>query len=220
MKPPEVTRPGALPRGVRWAASICLVLSALTGVLSCNEASVLLEFEKHRTHQLEKAPTLGLLGNKDPAFTQRIVETQLSAMEHVREPRVVVLTGLTLVCTLLFFASRRLLRAPDGIPRDGFRQLIGTAGIFAAVLRTIDGAQWTVVAQRTSGVMVEGFKALPEFQDPIAADLLPLVPYLLMATSVVPTALVAGGFVLLAQYFRSEGVRDAIVTLDGTPEDP
>ncbi|RKH15523.1 hypothetical protein D7Y13_15325 [Corallococcus praedator] len=219
MKPPEVSRPGALPRGLRWAASICLVLSALTGMLSCNEASVLMEFEKHRTLQLERVPTLGLLG-KDPAFAQRIVEAQLSAMEHVREPRVAVLTGLTLVCTLLFFASSRMLRAPDGMPREGFRQLIGTAGILAAVLRTIDGAQWTVVAQRTSVVMVEGFKKLPEFQDPVTADLLPVVPYLLMATSVLPTLLVAGGFALLAQYFRSEGVRDVIITLDGPTEDP
>jgi hypothetical protein len=219
VKPPEVTRPGALPRGVRVAAALCLVLSTLTGMLSCSEASVMMNFEAHRTAQRESTPTLALLG-KDPAVTQAIMEAQLSALSPMRESRALVLCGLTMACTLLFFASSRMLRSPDGIPRDGFRQVLGGAGIFAALMRTIDGAQWTVVARHTSQAMVEGLKGLPEFQDPAAAQqLYALVPSLMTASAILPTIFVAGGFALLAQYFRSDGVRAAIHTLDGPSED-
>ncbi|RKH40491.1 hypothetical protein [Corallococcus sicarius] len=220
MKPPEVTRPGALPRGVRFAAALCLVLSTLTGMLSCSEASVMMNFEQHREAQRERPTTLSLLG-KDPAVTQAIMEAQLSALSPMRESRALVLCGLTVACTLLFFASSRMLRSPEGIHRDGFRQLLGGAGIFAALLRTIDGAQWTVVARHTSQAMVEGLKGLPEFQDPLAADQLrALVPSLMTVSAVLPTVLVAGAFAMLAQYFRSERVREVIVTLDGPTEDP
>lgn len=220
MKPLEVTRPGALPRGVRIAAALCLVLSTLTGMLACSEASVMMNFEAHRQAQRDNPPTVSLLG-KDPAVTQALVEAQMSALSPMRESRALVLCGLTVACTLLFFASSRMLRSPEGMPRDGFRQLLGGAGIFAALMRTIDGAQWTVVARHSSQAMVEGLKGLPEFKDPAAAEqLYSLVPSLMTASAVLPTVLVAGGFALLAQYFRSEGVRAAIVTLDGPTEDP
>ncbi|WP_199724369.1 MULTISPECIES: hypothetical protein [unclassified Corallococcus] len=220
MKPAEVTRPGGLPRGVRIAAGLCLMLSTLTGFLACSEASVMMNFEAHREAQREHTPTIALLG-KDPAVTQAIMEAQLSALSPMRESRALVLTGLTVACTLLFFASSRMLRSPDGIPRNGFRQMLGGAGIFAALMRTIDGAQWTVVARHTSQAMVEGLKGLPEFQDPAASQqLYALVPSLMTISAVLPTVLVAGGFALLAQYFRSEGVREAILTLDGPTEDP
>ncbi|GMU00029.1 hypothetical protein KH5H1_41480 [Corallococcus caeni] len=219
MKPPEVTRPGALPRGVRIAAALCLVLSSVTGFLACNEASVMMNFEAHREAQREHTPALALLG-KDPAVTQAIMEAQLSALSPMRESRALVLTGLTMACTLLFFASSRMLRSPEGMPRDGFRQLLGGASIFAALMRTIDGAQWTVVARHTSQAMVEGLKGLPEFKDPAAAEQLhALVPSLMTLSAVLSTVLVAGGFALLAQYFRSQGVREAILTLDGPTED-
>ena len=220
MKPREVTRSGALPRGVRVAAALCLVLSSVTGFIACNEASAMMNFEAHREAQREHAPTLPLLG-RDPAVTRAIMEAQMSALSPMRESRALVLTGLSVACTLLFFASSRMLRSPDGIPRNGFRQVLGGAGIFAALMRTIDGAQAAVVARHTSQAMIEGLKGLPEFQAPAAAEQLhALVPSLMTFGAVVPTVIVAGGFAVLAQYFRSEGVRDAIVTLDGPTEDP
>ena len=42
-----------------------------------------------------------------------------------------------------------------------------------------------------------------------------LVPWLMSATSMAHTALIAGTFALLGQYFRSERVRQVIGTQDG-----
>ena len=218
MRPPGVTRPGALPRGVRVAAALCLMLSSLTGFLACSEASVMMNFEAHREAQRESPPTLALLG-KDPAVTQAIMEAQLSALSPMRESRALVLPGLTVACTLLFFASSRMLRPPEGIPGTASGRC--WAARASSLMRTIDGAQWTWWPATPARPWWEGLKGLPEFQDPMAADQLrALVPSLMTVSAVLPTVLVAGAFAVLAQYFRSERVREAIVTLDGPTEDP
>jgi hypothetical protein len=57
---------------------------------------------------------------------------------------------------------------------------------------------------------------LPEFQKPEAiAQLQAGLPGLAAAFAMGLTALIAGTFALLGQYFRSEHVRDAIIAYDG-----
>lgn len=211
-----VSSPDGLPRGVRIAAAVCLVLSALTGMMAGVEAMGLTHFSEYREAHLE--PRRSTLLGTDPVMAQRMLEAQFSALEPMREPRSVVLGGLAVACAFAFVASGRLLR-PAGMPRDGMRRLLGGAAITAALLRTIDGAQWTVVARRMGAAMGENPGLLPEFQDPAAAaQLKSLAPGLLAGSSIVQTAVVAGAFAILGQYFRSQGVRDAITAQDGPTE--
>jgi len=46
-----------------------------------------------------------------------------------------------------------------------------------------------------------------------------VMPWMAMGMSVFATALVAGTFALLGQYFRSDSVREAITAQDGPPEE-
>ncbi|MBU8899759.1 hypothetical protein DRW03_22730 [Corallococcus sp. H22C18031201] len=211
-----VSGPEGLPRRVRIAAAVCLVLSILTGMLSAMEAIGLSHFSEYREAHLEQRRTT-LLGG-DPIVAERLYEAQFAALEPMREPRSVLLGALAVACAFTFVASGRLLR-PAGLPRDGMRRMLGGAALTAAILRTIDGAQWTVVARRMGVAMAENLGKLPEFQDPLAADQLKqFMPSLMAGSSVLQTAVVAGTFALIGQYFRSQGVRDAITAKDGPTE--
>ncbi len=213
MSPPL---PGGMPRGIRFAAMLGLVLAALTGWVALTEATELAHFYDARERHLDKGP---LVSVGDPATERRLMETYYAALEPMREPRAVLMGGLAVACAFVFVAAGRMLR-PDGLPRDGMRRLLGRACITAAVLRTIDGAQFSVVSRRLGVVMADAMSKLPENQDPVAAELLStVVPWFGLGLSVLGTALIAGTFALLGQYFRSEAVREAITAQDGPQEE-
>jgi hypothetical protein len=201
---------------VRIAAAICLVLSSFCGMWAGMEAVGLTHFSEYREAQLD-APHPTPTG-VDAEVAQRMLEAKFAALEPMREPRSVVLGALAVACALAFVASGRLLR-PAGLPREGMRRLLGGAALTSALLRTIDGAQATVVSRRMGAAMAEHIGKLSEFQDPEVASMMKrIAPTLLASGSVVQTALVAGAFALLGQYFRSQRVRDAITAQDGPAE--
>jgi hypothetical protein len=189
---------------------VCLVLSSFTGLFALSEALGL----GHLSELKEASePRITLMADK--AVTDRAFEAQFAALEPMREPRSLVLAALSGACALVFVSAGRLLR-PDGLPLERMRRLLGGASIAAALLRTIDGAQWMVVAKRMGIAMAEAMVTLPEFKEPeMAAQVKVTVPLLMSGSTVLQTAFVAGAFALLGQYFRSERVRQAISAQDG-----
>ncbi|MGZ3459609.1 MAG: hypothetical protein ACXU86_14035, partial [Archangium sp.] len=199
----------ALPRGIRFAAFICLVLAAFTGFFAlsgCLELGQLTELR-----EATNAPRFSIMG--DPAVDARISEARFAALESMREPRSLVLGALSMACALLFVSAGRMLR-PGGLALERVRRVLGGSAITVALLRTIDGAQDAVVARRVGPLLAEAMKSLPEFRGVDAAHL-QLLPWLISASTMALTAFVAGTFALLGQYFRSEHVRQAISTQDG-----
>jgi hypothetical protein len=196
---------------------VSLVLAALTGWSALSEATHLgAHFYEARERQLEN-DFPAWMGDK--VLMETMVRTQYSALEPMREPRTVLMGALSVACAFVFVAAARMLR-PDGLPREGMRRLLGRAAIVVAVLRTIDGAQFAVVSRRMGAALAEGMRNLPAYQDPVAADMLgSFAPWFAVALSVLGTALVAGTFALLGQYFRSDAVRDAVLAQDPPPEE-
>ena len=214
----SASRSSGLPRGIRFAAMLCLVMSAFTGWMALNEATTLARFYEAREHELE-AKYPAWMGDED--FFPKVVRAQYSALEPMREPRTLLMGVLSVACAFVFVAAGRMLR-PDGLPRDGMRRLLGRAAITVAVLRTIDGAQSAVVLRRVGQVMAESMGQLPlaQGQDPVAAEMVrSAMPSMAVGMSVLGTALVAGTFALLGQYFRSTSVREVITAHDGPPEE-
>lgn len=199
----------SLPRSIRFAAFVGLVLSAFTGFFALSESMGLSRLSEFK--EASGSAHLSIVG--DPAIDARISEAQFAALEPMREPRSLVLGALSVACALVFVSAGRMLR-PEGLPLERMRRMLGGAAIAAAMLRTIDGAQGAVVARRMGPVLTEAMKTLPEFQGP-AADHLQVLPWVVSASTVALTALVAGTFALLGQYFRSERVREAISAQDG-----
>jgi hypothetical protein len=188
---------------------VCLVLSAFTGFFALSESMGLSRLSELRD---ARGPShLSIVG--DPALDARISEAQLAALESMREPRSFLLGALAVTCAFAFVSAGRMLR-PQGLPLERMRRMLAGAAIASALLRTIDGAQSAVVARRVGPVIAEAMKSLPEFQGPAAAHL-HLMPGIVSAITIVLTAFVAGTFALLGQYFRSEGVRQAICVQDG-----
>ncbi|PTL82758.1 hypothetical protein [Vitiosangium sp. GDMCC 1.1324] len=208
MTSPASPAPG-LPRGIRFAAFVGLVLSAFTGFFALSESMGLGRLSEFK--EASGSSHFSIVG--DPAIDARISKAQLAALESMREPRSLVLGALSVACALVFVSAGRMLR-PEGLPLERMRRMFGGAAIAAALLRTIDGAQGAVVARRMGPVLTEAMKTLPEFQGP-ASDHLQVIPWIVSASTVMLTALVAGTFALLGQYFRSERVRQAISAQDG-----
>ncbi|MCP3140730.1 hypothetical protein [Pyxidicoccus xibeiensis] len=211
----SASRSSGLPRGIRFAAMVSLVLAAFTGWSALREATELAHFYEVRELHLENEPP-AWMGDRN--VIQQVVKTQYAALEPMREPRAVLMGILSVACAFVFVAAGRMLR-PDGLPREGMRRLLGRAAITVAVLRTIDGAQFAVVSRRMGTVLAETLGRLPENQDPVAAQVVNSVaPWFAVGLSVLGTVLVAGTFALLGQYFRSDAVRDVVLAHDG-PQD-
>ncbi|WP_224365492.1 hypothetical protein [Hyalangium versicolor] len=205
------SQPQRLPRGIRIAAVLSLILAGLTGMSSVTEASSLSQFSEYKEAVLANAGRFG-----DREANEHVLHAQFSALEPMREPRIFLLGTLAVVCAFVFVAGARMLR-PGGLPREGMRRLLGGAAIVAAILRTIEGAQWMVVVNQMSAALVKG--PFPSWQDPASIELIQrFAPAMLAAGYIGMTALVAGGFVLLGQYFRSERVRQVVTAQDGPTE--
>ncbi len=204
--------PQALPRGLRLAALVCLILSGLSGFSSLKETLELSQLSELR----DEASNLARFSkDKDLIVLARLSEAQLAAREPLRESRSLVLGALSLACAFMFVCSGRLLR-PAGLPLERIRRLLGGSAIIAALLRTIDGAQSAVIGRSVGAAAVDILGTLPEFQKPEAlAQLKAGLPGLSAAFAMVLTAIIAGTFALLGQYFRSERVRETIIAHDG-----
>jgi hypothetical protein len=211
-----VTSPGSptplLPRRIRFAAAVCLVLAALTGFSALRETLEL----GHLGELRDEVSNLSRF-SKDPdvLIAAHISEAQIAALEPMRDPRSLVLGALAVACSFAFVAAGRLLR-PGGLPLERMRRVLSLSAILAALLRTIDGAQWAVVARRIGPIMADHLSTLPAFQNPqAAAQLKAMLPGIASAFAMGMTALIAGTFALLGQYFRSDSVRQAISAQDG-----
>src|SRR5262249_34721602 len=109
------------------------------------------------------------------------------------------------------FVSAGRLLYPRGVSRESMRRLLGTSLLIAAVLRTVDGAQWAVVMHR---VAKEAGPQLFEgaFENAAGVDLeaKQLVPAVFSAVTVLQTGIVVGAFTLFAHYFRLQRVKEGI----------
>ena len=212
-RPVSPASPG-LPRRIRFAAAVCLVLSSLTGLLSLKEALELGNLSEVKEAQLARLPAMG-----NPAMNAPTLEAYYAALEPMREPRSLILVGLTVACAFTFIAASRLLR-PDGLPLESMRRLLGGAAIAAAILRTMDGAQFAVVFRRMGEALGQTMSLPPDIQDPTEIAMMrAFAPVFMTVTAVLWTAFIAGTFALLGQYFRSERVRQVITAQDGPQEE-
>ena len=199
----------ATPRRLRHAALAVFVLTFVIGLLSVAEAFGLSTLDQHRNRVEAEAQRFDFLG--DPGLLSAANGAQIATLEGMKVARGVVLGALAAACGMAFVSALRLLR-PDGLPREGVRRLLVSSLIATAVVRTIDGAQWAVVAQRSMRAAVAHLKtveprvgmAIPE----------PILEPLTLAGVLAHTALVAGLLLLLAQYFRSERVKQLVALQD------
>jgi hypothetical protein len=201
----EASPPGPrLPRAVRLAALLCFVLASLTLLSSLQDLTVLAHLEQLRDELARPgaAAARPTRFNLDPELQRRALQTQLDALEPLRTSRAVVLVGLAGACFLIIGASGHLMRRAGVLPREGMRLLLGRAALVAAVLRTVEGAQSAVVWRRLGPVLVEN--------TPGAEALREVAPTAFAASAMVFTALVVGLYLALAQYFRSERVRQLV----------
>nr|WP_153866331.1 MULTISPECIES: hypothetical protein [Myxococcaceae] len=191
---------------------VCFVLSSLTLFRSLQDLVLLAHLGELRDYASRPASAARELpSGLDPEVERRALEAQVSALEPMREPRALILVGLAGACFLCIGAAGHLLRRAGMLPREGMRQLLGRAALAAAFLRTVDGAQLAVVWRRMGTVGAELMDRMPGFADlkdpALAEQVRTAMPAFFSAAAVVHTALVAGLFLLLAQYFRSERVR-------------
>lgn len=213
-----------MPRGLRFAAGVCLLISCICGLWAATEVIQLATLDRiadqlllgEPSKQALKAPGQELPGTFE--LNQRMLAAQVAALEPVRDTRLALLVALTVVCAFSFVASLRML-SPAGLSRERIRRLLGGTALIAAVLRTIEGAQWSVVTSNMVGPMTEALGTFATLQEAELAralqQLIPSLPQLAFGLNVAQTALMAGTFALLSQYFRSERVREATIALDG-----
>jgi hypothetical protein len=204
--PPQLV---ATPPRMRHAALLVVALTFLVGLLSAAEAFGLGSLDEYRQRVQADAQRFAFLG--DPGLLAAANEAQMSALEGMKQSRGLVLGALAAACGVAFVSALRLLR-PDGLSREGVRRVLVASLIVTAGLRTVDGAQWAVVAQRSMRAAVAHLMAL----DPLNGIPIPepILQPLTLAGVLVHTAFVAGSLLLLAQYFRSEKVKQLVASQD------
>lgn len=193
-----------LPRPIRNAAIGCLVLAGAIGVGAANNLAALLQPNPAEPPSLSS-------GLGDPEIDAAFKEAQaksFGALQGMRGSRIVILSALAAACALTFVSASRLLR-PGPLSRDGQRKLLGGAALTAAVLRTLDGAQLTSAAGRFRPAVE---LAMSKLGLPSGLSVFPLV------MTIGLTALMAGGLLVVSQYFRSERVKKIVAFADRGPE--
>jgi hypothetical protein len=195
-----------MPSRLRLVSLLSVALCGLSGLFSAWEGFVLVRFS-----ELKAAPATALA--PDPVLAEQLKASQVLALEQMREPRMVLLFALALVCSLSFVASTRLLR-PAGLPREGVRRILVVALVVAAVLRTIDGAQATVVARSAAATLRRG-PAVPESADvAIGEQVRAVMATATVAAPIVQMGVVVAALLLLSQYFRSPRVKEWVAHAD------
>ncbi len=203
--------PEMLPVGIRNGCLVSLGLSAVVGLLSANEALSMVRFSELREAQPPSVP-----GVVDRQILEKGREAQLGALEGMRLPRALTLGALSFTCALTFVSAGRLLR-PRNVARESMRRLLVLSSIAAALLRTVDGAQWAVVARRMGLAMAKVGVGAPAWSGVSREEAERMFPSAAIGIAIVQTVLVAGAFALLSQYFRSQKVKLLLALADKPP---
>ncbi len=197
-----------LPVRVRRVTLAVIALSGLVGSASAQHIGQVLELEQLRN----LTPPISEFWADNALALQAAKakhQAHVAGLESMRAARAVILFALTVACSLAFVAALRMLR-PAGAAREGARKLLAGTAIACAILRTMDGAQMAAVAGRAgaawdrvmnSGDVVGGY---PEG----------LEQSLLSAAAIGFTILIAGAFVGIATYFRSDSMRQLVEAAD------
>jgi hypothetical protein len=208
---PPRTVPGdrnPLPAPLRNRALLCVILGAMCGFSSVSEATAMARLSELKEQTREMTSLF------DPEVNEKVALAQTAALEGMRMPRAFVLGALAIACALMFIAAARLMR-PGGLPRSSVRALLVHSALAAAVLRTLDGAQMTVVVQRMGAAAVKAMaNAEPLVNNPEQAAVASLFGPGIMIFSIGYTALMAGTFLLMSMYFRSEKVKQILAFVD------
>lgn len=203
--------PVATPRAMRNLALLSMALASMVGMFSCVEANGLSNLHD-RPEQVQKAAQNFPLMTS-PELAVAMAETQAAVLEGMKDSRGFILGALSVVCVLIFACARWLI-VPAAVPREGVRRILSFSLLAAAFLRTADGAQTAVVTQRVSKAIAPMLEK-ESGGDPMSALVLRhAMPTITLAMSVGLTIVIAGAFLLLGQYFRSQRVRQVVALQD------
>ena len=212
-----------LPQGLRRTVWLCVLLCGAIGFTTVSETMLVFRLDEMREGfrpdklpSVEGAPVDPQLEAQWEAVQEKAFEAKVASLTSMREVRALTLAVLALACALGFVSAWRMLN-PVGLPREGVRRLLSAATLTAGVLRVVDGAQSAVLLKREGLVLSRALASLSGASD-LATTLQQAakgVPALMWAQAIVPTALVAGSFVAVSQYFRSERVRKIVAFRDG-----
>jgi hypothetical protein len=201
---------------------VCLILSALCGVFAGGETGQLFRLEELKSETAPKNP-FWVLSPPDQeridSAAQKEPQVLASTLESMRDVRALTLISLSIACALTFVGASRMLK-PFGLPREGVRRLLAGSALAAGILRTIDGAQWAVVVKRQAALLASAFASLPSNTDEakVFRTFAPVIPAMSLFGSVLWTLIMAGAFLLVSQYFRSETVRRIVEFRDSHPD--
>lgn len=207
-----MSAPQPLPWHARAALVTCTLLAALVGLGASEDLMRL-----RRLSEIELLlPRSALI---PPEVVQKAEAVARASLFGMRGSRMTILVLLSIACTVTFIAVLRLWR-PLGLPRAGVLRLTSFTALGCALLRTIDGAQQAVVFRRIATALAQGLAsgAVPVPGDPETVKMMTRVlPDLEVAVRVAWTLVVAGTFVALSQYFRSQLAQKLFTTGDPTP---
>lgn len=200
MSSPSV--PASLPSSITRACALALVLSGLVGISSAGDLAQLVHLE-----ELQGSPPLPLFPDEDA--NARVHRAQVSALEQLRTPRAFTVGVLSLFCGLTLVGAVRMLR-PGELPREGIRRLLSGSLLWCGVLRTVAGAEDAVILRRTLLAVSEILQRDAQLPAEAAESLRTLAGWMGPLIASALTAVMAGGFIFLAQYFRSARVRQLL----------
>lgn len=199
--------PQPLPAGLRWASLLALVAGITIGLMSAIAMSAVLQpmsdADLARATQLAES-----LDSANARVHAAFNRSYLRNLESMQGSRLLILMLLSTSASLLFVSALRMLR-PLGVPREGVRRLLGGASLACAVLSTLAGAQ-SAAAARRAGAAADRFAS----EESISSWPQGLSGPLLTTVAGVLTFLVAGGFVGLWMYFKSQRVQDQLAALE------
>ena len=191
-----------LPRELRAAAWVALVLSALVGLASAGETQVLVEIHEVKAAASSSKPSFP----GDPRMQEAMARAQIQALESMRGPRIAVLVALSFACGLVLVSSARFLW-PGPLSRDAMRRIAGGAAIASGVLRTIDGAMTAVVGQRAGAAVAKLSGPLEGLGASESEWFKSMAPVLISGGMIALTVFFAGAFIAVGQYLRSDRAR-------------
>lgn len=203
-----------LPRSVRLCAILALVLGTCSGMNATSTALSLMQSAHVSTPRANGTPEELHL---DEAV-QALQTAQQRALRPVRGARVAVALLLSVATMFTLVIALRLL-IPAGLSRRPLVRGLSTVMIAAAILRTVDGAMDFVIARKTAKPALELMRAQLAAQPPegvnvedatrVLNEFSAQLPNVAAAMTALLTLLVAGAFLAIGQYLRSERVLSA-----------
>ena len=199
------------PPKMRNLALACVFLATFVGLFSAVEAMSMGGLEQRRDTVVEDSAAMPFV--TDPQMTVAMADAQISAIHGMKTPRALILASLSVCCAVAWISATRLIRF-DGLPREGMRRMLSGSLIAAAFLRVIDGAQSLVIAQRGVAAAAPFVSKQPGLDAQSAELAGKLFPVMISGGVIAITVLIAGGMLLLGQYFRSEKVKQVVALQD------